>query len=145
MLRRTKDLLIDGAPIISLPAKEEITEYVVLSSQEEVIYNNVKLQAQEQVRNFLHSENKYRSMNLSLLLRLRQACCHPQLGTMNRKSSIIGEHPIGFVRDVEEQESTDTSRGGRGNQLNHLCEHNDSVAVLNHDDRESMISGSPDT
>ncbi|KAH6653504.1 SNF2 family N-terminal domain-containing protein [Truncatella angustata] len=145
MLRRTKDSLVDGSPIISLPIKEEVTEHVVLSDHEEVMYNNIHLEAQQHVSNLLHGTSKHRSTSLSLLLRLRQACCHPELYAISRKSSRVKNYPVEIVGDVEQRNSTDTPRGDlvdHHNDVRH--EYDDGLVGSNHNVGESNMGESSD-
>ncbi|KAL4586411.1 hypothetical protein LXL04_011047 [Taraxacum kok-saghyz] len=81
MLRRTKDTLIDGKPIIALPPKPIHLTAVDFSIEERAFY--LKLEAESCSRfKAYHTagtvRQNYRNI-LSMLLRLRQACNHPLL------------------------------------------------------------------
>lgn len=81
MLRRKKDSQLDGKPILVLPKKSEHVVYAELSPDERDYYNQLELKAQVQFSKYLRegSIGKNYSNILVLLLRLRQACCHPHL------------------------------------------------------------------
>ncbi|KAF2206054.1 hypothetical protein GQ43DRAFT_361011 [Delitschia confertaspora ATCC 74209] len=81
MLRRTKDSELDGKPIIVIPAKHTKPEDVVLSKDERELYAALETKSQLRFNRYLEKgtvNNNYASI-LLLLLRLRQACCHPFL------------------------------------------------------------------
>ncbi|KAL2315456.1 ATP-dependent DNA helicase [Schizosaccharomyces pombe] len=81
LLRRTKNTKIDGKPILTLPPKTAVKSETDLSSSEMEFYNTLQSGAQIQMRKYLQEgtiTTHYGSL-LVLLLRLRQACCHPWL------------------------------------------------------------------
>lgn len=81
LLRRTKTSLIDGKPIITLPPKTEEIQHVVFSPEEQDFYKALESKTQIQFNKYLRANTvgKNYSNVLVLLLRLRQACCHPHL------------------------------------------------------------------
>ncbi|TWU75136.1 hypothetical protein ED733_002905 [Metarhizium rileyi] len=81
MLRRKKDSKLDGKPILQLPAKTEHIVYAKLSTDERDFYKQLEEKAQVVFSKYLRegSVGKNYSSILVLLLRLRQACCHPHL------------------------------------------------------------------
>ncbi|RYP77544.1 hypothetical protein DL771_001117 [Monosporascus sp. 5C6A] len=81
MLRRTKDSKIDGQPIIELPPKAEEIVHVVFDKDEEQYYQDLEKNSQVQFNRYLKggAVGKKYTVILTLLLRLRQACCHPYL------------------------------------------------------------------
>ena len=81
MLRRMKNSMIDGKPILTLPPKTETSEHVVFSEDERLFYQDLESRSQVQFNKFLRAGTvgKNYSNILVLLLRLRQACCHPHL------------------------------------------------------------------
>ncbi|SCU82750.1 LAMI_0C00738g1_1 [Lachancea mirantina] len=86
MLRRTKDSKIDGEPILQLPSKAIDLQEDVLSGEELQFYSKLENTNQKKVEQLMTNKGRGNYSNiLSLLLRLRQACCHPALVT-------IGEH-----------------------------------------------------
>lgn len=81
MLRRMKNSLIDGKPILTLPEKTEHKVDVEFSLDEQNFYNDLEARSQVQFNKYLRAGTvgKNYSNILVLLLRLRQACCHPHL------------------------------------------------------------------
>jgi SNF2 family DNA or RNA helicase len=82
MLRRTKETKMrDGQPIVKLPPKIEMVDYVTFSPEEETYYRDLEKTSQIKLKAFVRSglHGKAITMALVLLLRLRQACCHPFL------------------------------------------------------------------
>ncbi|KID96249.1 SNF2-related protein, partial [Metarhizium majus ARSEF 297] len=81
MLRRKKDSKLDGKPILQLPPKREHIVYAELSVDERDFYKQLEEKAQVVFSKYLRegSVGKNYSNILVLLLRLRQACCHPHL------------------------------------------------------------------
>ncbi|KAE9973687.1 hypothetical protein BLS_003475 [Venturia inaequalis] len=81
MLRRTKSSTLDGKPIISIPERTSETANVELSEEERDFYQALEQQAQLQFNKYIKqgSVMKNYANALVLLLRLRQACCHPHL------------------------------------------------------------------
>ncbi|KAI0475840.1 SNF2 family N-terminal domain-containing protein [Xylariaceae sp. FL0804] len=91
MLRRTKDSQLDGQPIIELPPKTEEVVEVAFSEAEQQFYNDLLQKGQVQVSRFLREGTigKHYSHVLVLLLRCRQACCHPYLQIADFESTNI--------------------------------------------------------
>ena len=83
MLRRKKDSQIDGKPILELPPKTEHSEDVHFSVDEAEYYENLETRSRVLFSKYLRAGTvgKNYSNVLVLLLRLRQACCHPHLTT----------------------------------------------------------------
>lgn len=81
MLRRKKDSLLDGKPIIVLPEKTEQVVYAEFSQEERDFYTTLETKSQVTFNKYLRdgSIGKNYSNILVLLLRMRQACCHPHL------------------------------------------------------------------
>lgn len=81
MLRRKKDSTIEGKPILRLPPKTERVVSVELSPDERSFYNTLESQSRVIFNKYLRegSVGKNYTNILVLLLRLRQACCHPHL------------------------------------------------------------------
>lgn len=81
LLRRTKKSKIDGQPILNLPERTtEITHAIFLEDQKG-IYDGLERKSQVQFNRYLKAGTVLRNYSniLVLLLRLRQACCHPQI------------------------------------------------------------------
>lgn len=81
LLRRTKKSKIDGAPILSLPERTTESQHAVFSDDEMAFYRALESQTQLQFNKYLKAGTVGRNYSnvLVLLLRLRQACCHPHL------------------------------------------------------------------
>ncbi|KAJ4298722.1 hypothetical protein N0V88_003754 [Collariella sp. IMI 366227] len=81
MLRRMKNSMIDGKPILSLKPKTETSEHAVFSDDERKFYTDLESRSQVLFNKYLRTGTvgKNYSNILVLLLRLRQACCHPHL------------------------------------------------------------------
>lgn len=81
LLRRTKKSKIDGAPILSLPERTTNTQHAVFSNDEMEFYRALESRTQLQFNKYLKAGTIGRNYSnvLVLLLRLRQACCHPHL------------------------------------------------------------------
>ncbi|KAE8443177.1 hypothetical protein EG329_002275 [Mollisiaceae sp. DMI_Dod_QoI] len=99
LLRRTKTSLIDGKPIITLPRKTEEIQHVVFSDDEQEFYKALESKTQIQFNKYLRANTvgKNYSNVLVLLLRLRQACCHPHLIQDFEEAA-----PAGAMASVEE-------------------------------------------
>ncbi|KAJ5779785.1 SNF2-related protein [Penicillium paradoxum] len=80
-LRRTKSSQIDGQPILQLPAKITEKIHVVFDERESQVYDELNAKTQSQINRYLDAGTLGRNYShvLVLLLRLRQACCHPLL------------------------------------------------------------------
>ncbi|KAG5919691.1 hypothetical protein E4U42_006438 [Claviceps africana] len=94
MLRRKKNSKIDGKPILELPPKTEQVVYAELSTDERDFYKQLEEKAQVLFSKYLRegSVGKNYSSILVLLLRLRQACCHPHLNLdVDDASSALAE------------------------------------------------------
>ncbi|EJT70417.1 hypothetical protein GGTG_11441 [Gaeumannomyces tritici R3-111a-1] len=81
MLRREKTSQINGKPILDLPPKIEEVVHVCFSADETAFYRDLETSSQNQVNKYMRAGTlrKNYSNVLVLLLRLRQACCHPNL------------------------------------------------------------------
>ncbi|KAJ5082973.1 hypothetical protein N7532_012016 [Penicillium argentinense] len=80
-LRRTKTSQIDGQPILQLPPKVIEKVHVVFSEKEKAVYSELDAKTQRQITRYLDAGTLGKNYGhvLVLLLRLRQACCHPHL------------------------------------------------------------------
>ncbi|KAJ5593897.1 uncharacterized protein N7459_000105, partial [Penicillium hispanicum] len=80
-LRRTKTSKIDGQPILQLPPKVTEKVHVVFGEVENETYQALSSKTQNQVSKYLRAGTLGANYShiLVLLLRLRQACCHPLL------------------------------------------------------------------
>ncbi|TVY81741.1 putative ATP-dependent helicase [Lachnellula suecica] len=83
LLRRTKQSKIDGNPIVNLPPKTTETSHVIFNEDELAFYKALESKTRVQFNKYMRANTigKNYSNILVLLLRLRQACCHPHLIT----------------------------------------------------------------
>ena len=81
LLRRTKKSLIDGQPILQLPERTTEAQHAVFNKDELDFYKALESKTQLQFNKYLKANTVGKSYAniLVLLLRLRQACCHPHL------------------------------------------------------------------
>ena len=81
LLRRTKYSKIDGKPILQLPQRVSEKAHAVFNEDERQLYTALETQSQVQFNKYLKAGTVGRNYSniLVLLLRLRQACCHPHL------------------------------------------------------------------
>ncbi|CAH8251893.1 unnamed protein product [Arabidopsis lyrata] len=81
MLRRTKDTLLDGKPVISLPPKSIELRRVDFTKEERDFYSKLECDSRDQFKEYAEAGTvKQNYVNILLmLLRLRQACGHPLL------------------------------------------------------------------
>ena len=76
---------LDGKPIINLPTREVIMDANVFTPEEKEFYRALEQKQRLQFNKYLRAGtvmSNYANV-LVLLLRLRQACCHPSLLTCN--------------------------------------------------------------
>jgi SNF2 family DNA or RNA helicase len=81
MLRRQKDSEVDGKPISTIPPKHSNIDNVEFEDEEFALYKALETKSQLQMNKYLQKGTmtaNYANV-LVLLLRLRQACCHPHL------------------------------------------------------------------
>ncbi|KAI2607184.1 SNF2 family N-terminal domain-containing protein [Hypoxylon fragiforme] len=80
-LRRTKTSTIDGEPILKLPRLIKETVMVKMTEEEKKYYDALEQKQRLEVNKFLRAGTSMKAYTyiFVLLLRLRQACCHPHL------------------------------------------------------------------
>jgi SNF2 family DNA or RNA helicase len=81
LLRRTKKSEIDGKPILNLPERTNKSQNAVFNEDERTFYTALETKTAIQFNKYLKQGSVGRNYTniLVLLLRLRQACCHPHL------------------------------------------------------------------
>jgi len=81
LLRRTKKSTIDGHAILTLPERTTEIQHAVFSEDEQTFYQALETKTQLKFSRYLKQGTVGRNYSnvLVLLLRLRQACCHPHL------------------------------------------------------------------
>ena len=110
LLRRTKTAVAE-----ELPRKTEIKEIVELPAAQKKLYESIRVTMEKKVRDLLNEKGLANSHIhiLDALLKLRQACCHPQL-----------------IQTSQAQKITDSAK------LNHLLE---LLATLLEEGRKVLI------
>lgn len=88
MLRRTKDEKIDGKPIVDLKEKVVVVDYAVFDDDELDFYRTLEKNSRVEFSKYYRAGQVGRNITkiLILLLRLRQACCHPHLHLLDVES-----------------------------------------------------------
>ena len=81
LLRRNKKSQIDGQPILQLPERTTECQHAEFDNDEQAVYNALETKTQLTFNKYLRTGTVGRNYSnvLVLLLRLRQACCHPHL------------------------------------------------------------------
>ena len=81
LLRRTKTSKIDGKSILALPPRTVEITHAVFNEDEQKFYDGLETKTQIQFNRYMEAGSVGRNYSsiLVLLLRLRQACCHPHL------------------------------------------------------------------
>ncbi|KAL5906589.1 hypothetical protein ACKVV1_010988 [Pyricularia oryzae] len=105
MLRREKTSKINGKPILELPPKFEEVVHVVFSEDEASFYRDLETSSQNQINKYIRrgTLRKNYAHALVLLLRLRQAACHPQLNTdveYTGDPEVSEEHLLGLAKSM---------------------------------------------
>ncbi len=98
ILRRTKDQVVKD-----LPAKTEIYQYIPLADDQQAFYDEQKSRSEteleHQCRDTEHS-GQQQILLLSALLKLRQACCDPQLLGESSISSAKRQHCVDMIEEL---------------------------------------------
>jgi SNF2 family DNA or RNA helicase len=142
LLRRTKDLRVDGKPILSLPSCQVNEHVIPFASEEEVFYQGLWDGAKSQFLSFLKEgsaevtlkgyylffQQNYLSI-LETLLRVRQACDHPYLvllGNQKDKSStdaeLLNKEFDRIVKEMKSFSGADGSKEAKQNNTNKMEE-----------------------
>ncbi|KAK5726407.1 hypothetical protein LTR17_012733 [Elasticomyces elasticus] len=104
MLRRTKKSKFEGQPILILPERVTELDHPVFDEDEKKFYDALQLQTQVTFNKYLKegSVGRHYSNVLVLLLRLRQAACHPHLIRDFAISAVAGIEPTDMVKLAEQ-------------------------------------------
>ncbi|XP_062195182.1 helicase-like transcription factor CHR28 [Phragmites australis] len=104
LLRRTKETLINGVPIINLPPKTINLNKVDFSQEERSFYLTLEERSRQQFKAFAAAgtlKQNYANI-LLMLLRLRQACDHPLLVKGNQ-SDYGGDGSIEMAKQLPKE------------------------------------------
>jgi len=101
VLRRTKDMKTpDGKALVPLPGRTIEVEKIVLSQDEQDVYDHIFLRAKSVFAANAEAGTLLKSYTtiFAQILRLRQSCCHP---TLTRKPQIVAdEEDDGLASDL---------------------------------------------
>jgi SNF2 family DNA or RNA helicase len=108
MLRRTKKSDYRGKPILKLPERTTDVEHAAFNEDEENLYKALETKTAVQFNKYLKAGTVGRSYTaiLVLLLRLRQACCHPHLikdFSVSEAAGVAVEDMIKLAEELEPQ------------------------------------------
>ncbi|KAL9615397.1 MAG: hypothetical protein Q9167_000225 [Letrouitia subvulpina] len=107
LLRRNKKSKIDGRPILTLPERTTEAQHAHFNEDEQAFYTALETNTQLQFNKYLKagSVGRHYSNILVLLLRLRQACCHPHLikdyGISSGTTDITVEDLVKFAKELQ--------------------------------------------
>ncbi|NXP12896.1 HLTF factor, partial [Thinocorus orbignyianus] len=93
-LRRTKTSKVKGKPVLELPERKVLIQYVTLTEEERQIYQSVKKEGKAAISRFFSEGTvlAHYADVLGVLLRLRQLCCHPRLCINTSSSSFSADN-----------------------------------------------------
>lgn len=133
LLRRSKDSMIDGKPILSLPPKHVLDDIITMQDREYTYYKEVEKGIQSKAKTLLTSNQMGTTSGiLTLLLRLRQACCHGFLAELGQIKSLVDKNlsrrknnwrvmyklVLSFGEDVLRRLKNEIEQGNDGNREN---------------------------
>ncbi|WP_116963350.1 DEAD/DEAH box helicase [Fastidiosibacter lacustris] len=97
MLRRTKALVAKD-----LPEKTESIELIELPTGQKQLYESVRMGMEKKVREILKSQGLAKSHIhiLDALLKLRQACCHPQLVKLENAQKVNESAKLHYLLEM---------------------------------------------
>lgn len=103
MLRRTKKSTFEGKPILVLPERVTMVDNPLFDEDERSFYQAIESKTQLQFNKYLRrgTVGTNYSAILVLLLRLRQACCHPHL---------IKDFGVSVAADITEDQMVEFAR-----------------------------------
>ncbi|KLJ09972.1 hypothetical protein EMPG_14623 [Blastomyces silverae] len=112
LLRRTKSSEIDGKRILQLPPRTTEKTYAAFSEDEESLYDALESKTQVRFNKYLREGTIGRNYSniLVLLLRLRQACCHPHLIDDLAVESIAAAAKVDLIENAKRFEPDVVSR-----------------------------------
>ncbi|KAL8814497.1 MAG: hypothetical protein Q9223_006283 [Gallowayella weberi] len=126
LLRRDKKSTIDGKPILNLPERTTEAQHAIFSEAEQEFYTAVQSQTQLQFNKYLRAGTVGRNYSnvLVLLLRLRQACCHPHLikdfGAPSSAAETVSEDLVKMAEELAPHVVARIIEQGSGNDQSGL-------------------------
>jgi len=103
-LRRRKSDTIDGKPILVLPSKRSFYKYITLSSEEKKVYDTMVRDGKKRFDALCETNSvmQHYAFVLEMLLRLRQACCHPSLVPEKYRTGFatLSEAELGHLKQL---------------------------------------------
>lgn len=124
-LRRRKDSVLDGKPILILPSKKITKIELELTPDEREFYEALQHNSLERFKELerLGTLRKNMMNVLVLLLRLRQACCHARLTKVNPMFDLEETEGSKFVNDKQNRYKNKSKVGsGFDNLHNNITE-----------------------
>ncbi|ORX98845.1 hypothetical protein K493DRAFT_257864 [Basidiobolus meristosporus CBS 931.73] len=108
MLRRTKTTMIEGKPLLNLPERRVDICTIPFSPRERLFYEKLENKMQDRFKDILQQggANRQYTNILCLLLRLRQACNHPNLVSSSVGVDLDSLDPVP-QQDSEDQQLDD--------------------------------------
>ncbi|XP_046585376.1 helicase-like transcription factor [Haliotis rubra] len=110
-MRRTKNTLVDGEPLVKLPKREVYMERIKMSDEESRKYKSMEEQGKIQIKKYVRNNmllKKY-ILVLEIMLRLRQMCCHSFL-LPDKSDCIPSEDSDSEEEDFEKKRETLVNR-----------------------------------
>ncbi|KAI9805798.1 MAG: hypothetical protein M1825_000412 [Sarcosagium campestre] len=109
LLRRTKTSLIDGQPILNLKPRVVEIVHAVFDPDQQSFYSALESKTLLQFNKYLRQGTVGRNYSnvLVLLLRLRQACCHPHLIQDFGQETVIPEISVDEMLELAKRLSPD--------------------------------------
>ncbi|KAL5639611.1 hypothetical protein ACGC1H_006279 [Rhizoctonia solani] len=106
MLRRTKDMTINGAPLLNLPGRKVQTVMCEFDEDELAFYKALEQKTELTLNKFIRAGTVMKNYTsvLLLLLRLRQACDHPSLVSKDFQKDADAVESRPAKKDDEEEE-----------------------------------------
>ncbi|CAE6486307.1 unnamed protein product [Rhizoctonia solani] len=106
MLRRTKDMTINGAPLLNLPGRNVQTVMCQFDEDELAFYKALEQKTELTLNKFIRAGTVMKNYTsvLLLLLRLRQACDHPSLVSKDFQKDADAVESRPAKKDDEEEE-----------------------------------------
>ncbi|KAH7337757.1 SNF2 family N-terminal domain-containing protein [Rhizoctonia solani] len=106
MLRRTKDMTIDGAPLLNLPQRNVETVMCKFDEDERAFYQALEQKTELTLNKFIKAGTVMKNYTsvLLLLLRLRQACDHPSLVSKDFQKDLDAVESRPAKKDDEEDD-----------------------------------------